>query len=250
MLAGILAVSLQLLPAAAQTREVYRPDKSKRGLISFTDVFVPKGQWVTGLNASFSTHENDSYNLAVITDIASEGHIIKVSPMLGYALFNNMVVGAKFGYARTLLRLDDGGISIGSGDSGISLSVDSYYSLKHTYEGSLFWRQYIPFGNNRRFALFSEAQLIFGGSQAKYVAHVPVKGTYETTFSAGLKFTPGIVAFVTNDMAIEVNVGVMGVTYEDVKQVHNQVATGHRTGSMMSFQINLLSIGLGMAFYL
>ena len=57
-------------------------------------------------------------------------------------------------------------------------------------------------------------------------------------------------AFVTNAMALELNVGVMGITYESVKQIHNQVAVGRRSGSMMSFKVNLLSIGLGMAFYL
>lgn len=62
--------------------------------------------------------------------------------------------------------------------------------------------------------------------------------------------TPGLVAFVTNAMALELNVGVMGITYESVKQIHNQVAVGRRSGSMMSFKVNLLSIGLGMAFYL
>ena len=132
----------------------------------------------------------------------------------------------------------------------ISLSADNYYSLKHTYEGSMFWRQYIPFGNNRRFALFSEAQLIFGGSQAKYVAHEPVKGTYETSFSTTLNFTPGIAAFITNDIALELNVGVMGITFQTVRQIHNQVATGKRNESLMNFKINLLSIGLGLAIYL
>ena len=114
----------------------------------------------------------------------------------------------------------------------------------------MFWRQYIPFGNNRRFALFSEAQLIFGGSQAKYMAHVPVKGTYETSFSTTLNFTPGIAAFITNDVALELNVGVMGVTFQTVRQIHNQVETGKRNESLMNFKVNLLSIGLGLAIYL
>ena len=139
---------------------------------------------------------------------------------------------------------------MGGGDTGIELKVDSYYALKHLYEGSLFWRQYIPFGDNKRFALFSEVQLILGGSQAKFAADTPVRGTYETGFTCALSVTPGLVAFVTNAMALELNVGVMGITYESVKQIHNQVAVGRRSGSMMSFKVNLLSIGLGMAFYL
>ena len=246
LLAILAAMSAAImLPAKDRHEEaVTEPDKAQRGLVNMSRVFVPKGQWVTGLTASFSTHENDMYNIVIINDVDSEGHTIKFSPMLGYAVRNNMVVGAKFGYARNLLRVDAGGVSIG-GDSGISL-----YSLKHTYEGSLFWRQYIPFGNNMRFALFSEAQLIFGGSQAKYLAHEPVKGTYETSFSTTLNFTPGIAAFITNDVALELNVGVMGVTFKTIRQIHNQVETGKRNESLMNFKINLLSIGLGLAVYL
>jgi hypothetical protein len=62
--------------------------------------------------------------------------------------------------------------------------------------------------------------------------------------------SPGIVAFASNIMAIEVNVGVMGVQYSRTKQVHNQVETGKTSTSYMNFSINLLSIGLGVSFYL
>ena len=51
-------------------------------------------------------------------------------------------------------------------------------------------------------------------------------------------------------MAVEVNVGVMGITYNNTKQVHNQVTGGHRSSSMMNFKVNIFSIGLGVAFYL
>lgn len=244
-----VASSFFLQAKQEEREDVLKPDKSHRGLVDMSQVFVPKGQWLTGLTASFSTHNNDMYNIVIINDVESEGYTVKFSPMLGYAIRNNMVVGVKFGYSRNLLNVDNGGVSIG-GDSGISLNVDTYYSLKHTYEGSMFWRQYIPFGNNKRFALFSEAQLIFGGSQAKYMAHVPVKGTYETSFSTTLNFTPGIAAFITNDVALELNVGVMGVTFQTVRQIHNQVETGKRNESLMNFKINLLSIGLGLAIYL
>lgn len=234
----------------AARKDPLRPLKETRGLTSQTNIFVPRGQWVTGLTGSFSTHANDNYTLAILDGITSEGHTVKVSPILGYAVWNNSVLGARFGYSRTFLRLSNGGLSIGEGDTGVSISVDSYYSLKHVYEGALFWRQYIPFGTNKRFALFSEVQLIFGGSQAKFAAGTPVQGTYQTGFTCALSVTPGLAAFMTNDLAFELNVGIMGITYERVRQIHNQVETGVRSGSIMNFQINLLSIGLGMAFYL
>ncbi len=227
-----------------------RPSKDVRGLIKMSNTFVPKGQWVIGLNTSFSTHENKDYSILVAEGIDSEGHTVKTSPILGYALRNNMVIGTRFVYSRTFLRLDDGGISFGDGDAGINLNVDSYYALKHKYKAGVFLRQYIPFGESKRFALYTEAILMAGGSQAKFAANMPVKGTFETGELISLNLTPGVVAFVTNDMALELNVGVLGLSYEHVKQVHNQVTVGNRSSSIMSFKVNLLSIGLGMAFYL
>ena len=247
MLAALSALSVSA--KETDNRTSVKPDKSHRGLVNMSQMFVPKGQWLTGLSASFSTHSNDMYNIVIINDVESEGYTVNVSPMLGYAVKDNLVAGIKFGYSRNLLRLDEGGISLG-GDSGLSLNAENYYSLKHTYEGSMFVRQYIPFGSNMRFALFTEAQLVFGGSQAKYLARTPVKGTYETSFSTALKITPGIAAFITNDVALELNVGMMGVTFQTVRQTHNQVETGKRNESLMNFKINLLSIGLGLAIYL
>lgn len=93
-------------------------------------------------------------------------------------------------------------------------------------------------------------QLGMGSSQAKFAADTPVRGTYETGKHISLGLTPGLVAFATNNMAIELNVGVMGFTYNKVRQVHNQVSVGTRSSSMMNFKVNIFSIGLGVAFYL
>ena len=93
-------------------------------------------------------------------------------------------------------------------------------------------------------------QLSGGGTQARFAKDSPVKGTYETGYTLSLGISPGIVAFATNNMAVEVNVGVMGISYTHTKQVHNQVTVGKRNTSMMNFKVNIFSIGLGMAFYL
>lgn len=231
-------------------KEMIHQTKKKRGLISMSNTFVPKGQWIAGTSASFSTHTNDNYTFVVVEGINSVGHTVRVTPVLAYALKKNMAIGARFTYSRTFLKVDRAEIKLGDEDTGINLSVDSYYALKHSYEGAVIWRQYVPFGNSKRFALFTEMQLGMGGSQAKFAADTPVRGTYETGFLMSLGVSPGLVAFATNNMAIEVNVGVMGITYNHVKQVHNQVSVGERSSSMMNFKVNIFSIGLGVAFYL
>ena len=99
-------------------------------------------------------------------------------------------------------------------------------------------------------ARVDERALAAGGTQARFANDSPVKGTYETGYTLSLGISPGIVAFATNNMAVEVNVGVMGISYTHAKQVHNQVTVGKRNTSMMNFKVNIFSIGLGMAFYL
>ncbi len=221
-----------------------------RGLTSKSNDFVPKGQWIFGGTASYSTHTNRDYDFLVIEGINSEGYTFRVSPFLAYAVRNNMAVGARFIYSRTLLRVDDADVNMGDEDTGVNLSVNGYYVLRHTYEGAVTWRNYIPLGRSKRFAIFTDMQLSAGGIQGKYADGQPVRGTYETGYSFGLGVSPGLVAFATNNMAIEVSVGVMGISYSHVHQVHNQVTSGNRSTSNMNFKVNLFSIGLGMAFYL
>lgn len=224
--------------------------RARRGLTSTSTLFVPRGQWIFGGTGSYSYHVNDSYTFTLIEGIVSEGYTVRVSPMIGYAVGRNTAVGTRFIYSRTLLRVDAASLKVGDEDSGVDIGVEDYYALQHNFTGALFWRQYIPLGESKRFAIFTEMQLTAGGTQGKFAADQPVRGTFERGYKIGLGLSPGLIAFATNNMAIEVNVGVMGVNYSSAKQVHNQVSVGRRSASSMSFRVNLLAIGLGVAFYL
>lgn len=230
--------------------------RKQRGFTSDTN-FVPKGQWIFGGTASYSAHRNDSYKLAIIDGIDSEGYTVKVSPMIAYAPWKNMAVGVRFGYGRSMLAIDNASLAFGEGDSGISIDVDFYHQIKHSYTGTLFWRPYIPLGNSNRFAIFAEVQLNFTGSQSKLVAEDGVvdgyqnyRGRYGESLGGSIALQPGIVAFVTNNTALELSIGVFGIGYEKTKQIRNQIEEGSTVSSNMNFKVNLLSIGFGVSFYL
>lgn len=224
--------------------------RRRRGLTDTHNLFVPKGQWIFGGTASYSTHTNKSYQFLIIEGIDSKGYTFKISPMIAYAFRNNMALGGRFIYSRTLLKLDKAAINFGDADSNVSLNAQDYYALQHTYQVAAIWRQYIPLGRNKRFALYNEMSLAGGGTEARFANGSPVKGTYQSGYTLALGISPGIVAFATNNMAVEVNVGVMGITFNHTEQVHNQVTVGERNISQMNFKVNIFSIGLGMAFYL
>ena len=221
--------------------------RSNRGLTNLRTEFVPKGQWVFGGSISYSTHSNDNYTFLIIEDIQSDGYTFKVSPLIGYAYAKNSLIGVRFGYSRALTQLDNASLTITSLDNSF------YYSLKHSYNAEALWRKYIPLGrNNKRFALFAEVALAMGGSQSKLTAGPAnaLSGVYSTSFDVALGVNPGITAFLTNDFAIEVNIGVFGFNYSLTRQVGNQVVVGQTSSSQMNFKVNIFSIGLGASFYL
>lgn len=220
-----------------------------RGIEVNSTVFVPKGQWIVGGNISYSTHDNENYKFLVIENINSTGYNFKVSPMFAYAIKDNMALGLRGGYNRQLLKVNNADLNL---SEDMNLGVSDYYSLKHTSTGSLIYRNYITLGQSKRFALFNEMQLTYGYGQAKLVdsSGAAVTGTYETTHDIAIGCSPGLVAFINNSTAVEVNVGVLGFNYSQTKQVTDQVYVGYRKASQMNFKINIFSIALGIAFYL
>ena len=222
----------------------------QRGITNTSNIFVPKGLWITGLSTSYSTHQNENYSIAIINGIQSEGYTFRVSPMVAYSLKENMAIGVRGAYSRSNLTVDAAGLKFGDEETGTEISITDYKAIKHSYTVSAIWRQYIPLGESKRFAIFNEISLGAGGSQSIFAAGEPITGTYEKGYNVSLGVSPGLMAFATNDVAIEVNVGVMGINFNEVEQVHNQVSSGNRRSSSMSFRVNLLSIGVGVSFYL
>lgn len=221
--------------------------RQNRGISNLKNEFVPKGQWVFGGSASYSTHSNKDFNFLIVEDIDSHGYQFKISPLVGYAYSRNSLVGVRFGYSRGLTELNNAALSITSFDSAF------FYSLKHSYNVEALWRKYIPLGrNNKRFALFAEVGLAMGGSNSKLASgpQGSTSGVYARSFDISLGVNPGIAAFLSNNMAIEVNVGVFGFSYSNTRQVKNQVVEGNISASQMNFKVNIFSIGLGVSFYL
>lgn len=211
--------------------------------------FVPKGQWIVGSNISFSQSKQENYNFIVIESVSGDGYTFKVSPVLAYAFKDNLAAGGRFGYQRSLVKVDN--FNVEAGDD-ISFDINNIYSLSHEFSAVAIMRNYISIGNSKRFALFSEAQLKFAGGQSKYVDQNgnELTGTYSTNFSTGLGIAPGLVAFINNYTAVEVNVGVMGINYSHKHQVTDQIYEANQSTTSLNFRVNIFSIGLGIAFYI
>ncbi len=219
----------------------------KRGLEQIS--FIPKGQWITGVSVSFSQSNQKNYQFLIVESINGDTYTFKVSPMLLYCFKDNLAAGGKFAYTRSRTRLDNATVVI---DSETDYNVENLYSISQNYSAMAVFRNYISFGRSRRFGLFNEVQLQIGGGESKIAngRGKDLTGTFERSWDVNVGLAPGLIMFLNNYSAIEVNVGVLGFSYNHTKAVTDQIYDASRYGKSARFKINLFSITFGVAFYL
>ena len=212
-------------------------------------VFVPKKQWITGLSVSYTQSDWNRYQFFIVEGITGDSYTVKVSPMLAYAVADDLVLGLKFAYQRSLTKMERAEVVI---DSETEYDVDYLYRLGHNYYATAFMRNYFSIGRSKRFGFFNELQLMLGGGQSKMTTGVgqDLSGVYENNFQMNIGLAPGLAVFLSNYSAIEVNVGVLGFSFTHTKSVTDRIYEAHRKSKMANFKINLFSITFGVAFYL
>ncbi len=239
---AILVVALALAVPRASAQVEF-----KRGLEQVS--FIPKGQWITGVSVSFSQSDQKNYQFLIVENLHGDAFTFKVSPMLMYAFQKDMAAGGKFAYTRTRTRLNSADIVLG-GDS--NFNVDNLYSISQNYSAMAAYRNYFSLGRSRRFGFFNEVQLQVGGGESKIIngSGDDLTGTFERNWNLNIGLAPGMIMFLNNYSAIEVNVGVLGFSYNHTKATTDQIYVASRESKQADFKINLFSITFGVAFYL
>ncbi|MFR5356950.1 MAG: hypothetical protein ACLTHQ_01235 [Odoribacter splanchnicus] len=162
---------------------------------------------------------------------------------------DDLGVGATFAYERSLFKVDNLNINL---NEDLAFQIADYYILEHVYTASAFMRLFMNIEESKRFGLFNDVKLMFGGGQGKYINGKGdlLEGTYQTIFKTGLIYSPGIAVFINDYAAVEASIGVLGIQMKQVNQKTNGVHTGSFKNSSANFKIDLFSIGLGFSIYL
>ena len=211
--------------------------------------FVPKGQWITGVNVSYTQSSYNNYKFLIIENLGGDTYSFKLSPMVMYAFQDNLAAGGRAGYTRSRTRLNSADVVL---DSETSYAPGTLYSISHSYYGTAAFRNYISLGHSMRFGFFNEVQLQIGGGQSKIVngEGIDLTGTYARNFSLDVGLTPGLIMFFNNYSALEVSVGVLGFSYNKNHAITDQIYVADMSTKSANFKINLFSISFGVAFYL
>lgn len=240
--------TLHVTPAMIREMSENEPlEEFKRQVESV--VFVPKGQWITGLSVSYTQSNQNKYQFLILEGVSGDTYSFKISPSLCYMFRDDMGAGLKFAYARSLAKLENADIVLGEESS---YAADHVYSLSHNYYATMFFRNYFSIGKSKRFGFFNELQCQLGGGQSKFTKGVgdDLSGAYETNFSLDVGLVPGLCLFLSNYSALEASVGVLGFSYTSTKTLTDRIYVAHRKSKFANFKINLFSITFGVSFYI
>lgn len=215
-----------------------------RGLFNF--LFIPQGQWMFGLTASYGEFNSDDVQiLSLIKDFSFKGKLYSIQPTVSYFFRSNQSMGLKFSYSRGIAAL--GGLSVDiDDDMSFTLSDISYYS--QSYTASVFYRNYVGLGTEKRFAIFNEIDLAFGSGSSRFKRSYDgeMRDTKTLTSKWSLNFSPGVTMFIMDNACFNVSFGVFGLHVTHDKQYTNGEDEGTRTSSGANFRFNLFNINFGL----
>lgn len=249
--AGAVGVAAQAVTsgvAAAAVGATKKPGRVKidRGVEQKT--FVAKGTWFGGGRISYTDIGAGNYKFLLFDNLSAKSFLFGAKIFAGYTFANNVAAGVSFDYSRTLIKIDNVDMNLGS---GLNFQIKDFYSIQQIYTATAFLRTYINIGNSKRFGMFNDIRAYFGGGQGKVTngSGAELTGTYEKILKMGVVLAPGISVFATDFMTVEATIGIFGIEYSRTEQISNQVYQGSFETFNASFQLNLLSIGLGIALY-
>ncbi|ROT08218.1 hypothetical protein EEL49_06540 [Muribaculaceae bacterium Isolate-104 (HZI)] len=219
-----------------------------RGLFNF--LFIPKGQWMFGLMASYGEfNTEDAQLLNAITNFDFKGKMFSIKPSFGYFIGNNQSIGLKFNYTRGEASLGSLSVDIDE-DINFSLKDVSYFS--NSYSIGVFYRTYVGLSTMKRFGVFNDIDLSFGSGSSRFKRYYggELRDTRTNVTSVALNFSPGLCVFIMDNVSFNVSFGVFGVSLRHEKQLTDNVVEGSRTSSGANFKFNLFNINFGLGVHI
>lgn len=236
-------------------RKIQRIDRSE-----LKAVFIPKGIWMTGVAVNYHEWDNDNLNFLVMKNLDLKSSTISVSPAVGYFVANNLCVGGRYNYNRKYF--DMGSMDLNLGED-LNINLKDLYYLEHKHEGCVFMRYYMQMFGSKIFGGFVEARLSYANAQGKNTTGIrdtendinTLDGAFATTHALQFGVTPGMCIFVTNFLALETSIGVMGVNYQwsKYKNLHpgaTEYEEGRSSSGGANFKFNIFSVNIGLTLYL
>ncbi|WNJ19445.1 hypothetical protein [Pontibacter sp. G13] len=222
--------------------------RSKNAGLDWTDYYdedfrpFSKGGGLIVLSFNLSSSEIENQPFLFQNAIERDEFSYNLTLTGGYFFQDYSNIGLKFqsSYREVTGTFDS------SGDTTLQELAENNYQI------APYLRTYIPLGRRQRFALFNEVVLGVGFGRSLYrqtKTADDITKTYTKSVGFGLGLSPGIVAFAVEKFAFEISIDLIGVTLSVEESERDEEESGRRVQSDIDFQINLLSLDFGLAYY-
>jgi len=212
----------------------------------YNDDFKPfnKNKWYMGLTFSVLDEKLTSNSEYIGLDQIIEGkefnYNVKVKG--GYTIKNYAMLGLGISHGRDKTTA-----------TGIIL-FDTLNTESITNRNSFtpFLRSYYPLSKNHRINFFNEIKMDFGFGKTetnKMENNVQTEMSQSDTFVFGIGLSPGVTFFAIENFAFEIQLDVLGYEYKKVKTTDHTGAITETNTNNVDFQLNLLSLNFGLAYY-
>ncbi len=201
-----------------------------------------KGMWHTGVTLSIENSQDDNIDNLLYSIIENERNGFEINLLGGYFVKEDMSVGMQYSYLKRerdlIYELDD---TEARRQSAVS---------RHTI--TAFLRNYFPISPNNRFSFFNETDLSFGFGNSNFrheKSETDMTKTFTDDYNLKLGVRPGISVILTQGFAFEVSLDLLGLTYSNEKITKDGIDEGSRSDFNFDFDISLLSLDFGLAYY-
>lgn len=202
-----------------------------------------KGNWYTGF--AFSLKDQKLQNKSRLFDKVLAGQDLNYDLTFkgGYFLGDYFMVGGNLIYNRQKFT----GTIIQESDTIQRENITSIGTVAPTF------KTYFPLTKNNRLSFFNEIGLGFGfgnsvSRDTKKQDEITKSYTDEFAFSAGI--SPGITFFAIENFAFEIQLNnLIGYELQVSNKTTNETEESKVTTHNVNFNIDLLSLNLGLAYY-
>lgn len=233
------------IPMILKDRNLGRYD---RGLFNF--LFIPKGSWNFGLTASYGEISTDNMEMMdLLNDIDLSAHTFSIKPYISYFLRNNMSVGVRMAYTRSIGDINSFKVDI---DEDMNFNLHDIHYGAESYAAAVFFRQYMGLTRRGRFGIYNEVELSFasGSSDFNRPYNGVLRRTHTTNMEAKLTFSPGVTVFIMENVSFNLSFGVFGFSLKNENQKVDGVDAGNRFTSGANFKINLFNLAFGIGVHI
>ena len=196
------------------------------------------------ISTTFSLSHSESKNETRLIQNLDDSYRLdwNITLRSGYFIKDNFALGAFFKYSNKLDQLNY------TNDTGEVFDE----TLGRSYSFAPFMRNYLPLGKGT-FSLFNETNLEFTyGSEVRQLEDPDdINRTVSDTYQLKLGIQPGIAAFITDLVSFEVGTSILGLStkYTTTTVNGDEDSQGTKFSNDVSFEIDLLSLFLGITFY-